>query len=138
MSRKVYVSVVAEIDKDGNKRPLSIRWEDGRVYEMPAYLLFSSFREFPDQSVSGDVFNIFREIGTDDPAEKSGIVFRNIPQGAAGVFAEVDYYFVIPPLEAALTIHRIRIALRYWLQRRFYTRNYVFKACLGILTKDME
>ena len=34
MSRKVYVSVVAEIDEDGNKRPLSIRWEDGRVYEI--------------------------------------------------------------------------------------------------------
>lgn len=34
MSRKVYVSVVAEIDEDGKKRPLSIRWEDGRVYEI--------------------------------------------------------------------------------------------------------
>ena len=33
-SRKVYVSVVAEIDEEGNKRPLSIRWEDGRVYEI--------------------------------------------------------------------------------------------------------
>ena len=34
MSRKVYVSVVAEIDEDGKKRPLSIRWEDGRVYKI--------------------------------------------------------------------------------------------------------
>lgn len=31
-SRKVYVTVVAEIDEDGNKRPLSIKWEDGRIY----------------------------------------------------------------------------------------------------------
>ena len=33
-SRKVYVSVVAEIDEEGNKRPLSVKWEDGRVYEI--------------------------------------------------------------------------------------------------------
>ena len=33
-SRKVYVRVVAEIDEDGNKRPLSVKWEDGRVYEI--------------------------------------------------------------------------------------------------------
>ena len=33
-SRKVYVSVVAEIDEEGNKRPMSVRWEDGRVYEI--------------------------------------------------------------------------------------------------------
>ena len=31
-SRKVYVSVVAEIDEEGNKKPLSIKWEDGRKY----------------------------------------------------------------------------------------------------------
>ena len=33
-SRKVYVSVVAQIDEEGNKRPLSVKWEDGRVYEI--------------------------------------------------------------------------------------------------------
>ena len=37
-SRKVYVSVVAEIDEDGNKRPLSVKWEDGRVYEIDRVL----------------------------------------------------------------------------------------------------
>lgn len=31
-SRKVYVTIVAEIDEYGNKRPLSIKWEDGRKY----------------------------------------------------------------------------------------------------------
>ena len=31
-SRKVYVSVVAEIDEEGNKKPLSVKWEDGRKY----------------------------------------------------------------------------------------------------------
>ena len=37
-SRKVYVSVVAEIDEEGNKRPMSGRWEDGRVYEIDKVL----------------------------------------------------------------------------------------------------
>lgn len=37
-SRKVYVSVVAEIDEEGNKRPMSVRWEDGRVYEIDKVL----------------------------------------------------------------------------------------------------
>ncbi len=31
-SRKVYVGVVAEIDEEGNKRPMSVKWEDGKVY----------------------------------------------------------------------------------------------------------
>ncbi len=37
-SRKVYVSVVAEIDEEGNKRPLSVKWENGRVYEIDKVL----------------------------------------------------------------------------------------------------
>ncbi len=32
--RKVYVEVVLKQDIDGHKRPLSIRWEDGEVYEI--------------------------------------------------------------------------------------------------------
>lgn len=32
--RKVYVEVVLRQDTDGHKRPLSIRWEDGEVYEI--------------------------------------------------------------------------------------------------------
>ncbi len=30
--RKVYVSVVAEFDPEGKVTPLSITWEDGRIY----------------------------------------------------------------------------------------------------------
>ena len=37
-SRKVYVGVVAEIDEEGNKRPISVKWEDGRVYEIDRVL----------------------------------------------------------------------------------------------------
>ncbi len=37
-SRKVYVSVVAEIDEEGNKKPMSVKWEDGRVYEIDRVL----------------------------------------------------------------------------------------------------
>lgn len=32
--RKVYVSVNADFDVDGNCRPRFIRWADGRVYEI--------------------------------------------------------------------------------------------------------
>jgi hypothetical protein len=32
--RKVYVEVILKQDVDGNKRPLSIRWEDGQVFEV--------------------------------------------------------------------------------------------------------
>lgn len=37
-SRKVYVSVVAEIDEEGNKKPMSIKWEDGRTYKIDKVL----------------------------------------------------------------------------------------------------
>ena len=37
-NRKVYVSVVAEIDEEGKKRPLSVKWENGRVYEIDKVL----------------------------------------------------------------------------------------------------
>ena len=33
-ARKVYIEVTAKFDTDGNIRPLSILWEDGRVYEI--------------------------------------------------------------------------------------------------------
>ena len=33
-ARKVYVEVIARFDTDGNIRPLSLTWEDGRVYEI--------------------------------------------------------------------------------------------------------
>lgn len=32
MARKVYVSVMARFDADGNIAPVSLTWEDGRVY----------------------------------------------------------------------------------------------------------
>ena len=38
MARKVYVEVVARFDADGNVTPLSITWEDGRVYEIDRVL----------------------------------------------------------------------------------------------------
>ena len=31
---KVYVEVIARFDINGNIRPLSLKWEDGRVYEI--------------------------------------------------------------------------------------------------------
>lgn len=31
-SRKVFVSVIANIDEEGNKKPLYIKWEDGRKF----------------------------------------------------------------------------------------------------------
>ncbi len=31
-SRKVFVSVIASIDEEGNKKPLYIKWEDGRKF----------------------------------------------------------------------------------------------------------
>ena len=34
MDNKVYVDVVAEFTADGQLRPKSVRWEDGRVYEI--------------------------------------------------------------------------------------------------------
>ena len=32
--RKVYVPVSVDVDTEGNIRPRSIRWKDGRVYEI--------------------------------------------------------------------------------------------------------
>ena len=32
MSRKVFVRVLAETDEEGNIRPVSVTWEDGRSY----------------------------------------------------------------------------------------------------------
>ncbi len=32
MSRKVFVRVLAETDEEGNVKPKSITWEDGRAY----------------------------------------------------------------------------------------------------------
>lgn len=32
VARKVYVKVLAEFDFDGTVRPVSIEWEDGRMY----------------------------------------------------------------------------------------------------------
>ncbi len=33
-ARKVYVDVVLRTDRDGNIRPLSIAWENGRTYDI--------------------------------------------------------------------------------------------------------
>lgn len=38
MSRKVFVEVVARFDTEGNITPLSIKWEDGTVYEIDKVL----------------------------------------------------------------------------------------------------
>ncbi len=34
MANKVYVDIILRQDKSGNKRPLSIAWTDGIVYEV--------------------------------------------------------------------------------------------------------
>lgn len=34
MARKVYVEVIARFDTEGNITPLSVKWEDGTVYEI--------------------------------------------------------------------------------------------------------
>ncbi len=34
MSRKVFVRVLAETDEEGNIRPVSVTWEDGRSYNI--------------------------------------------------------------------------------------------------------
>lgn len=34
--KKIYVDVIAEIDPTGFARPLEIRWEDGRKFEIDA------------------------------------------------------------------------------------------------------
>lgn len=34
MSRKVFVETIVKFDIEGNITPLSITWEDGRVYEI--------------------------------------------------------------------------------------------------------
>ena len=34
MARKVYVEVIARFDTDGNITPVSVKWEDGTVYEI--------------------------------------------------------------------------------------------------------
>ena len=36
--RKVFVSVLAEHDTNGHCRPISITWEDGRIYEIDRIL----------------------------------------------------------------------------------------------------
>lgn len=36
--RKEYVSVNVDIDKEGELRPRSIRWEDGRIYHIDQVL----------------------------------------------------------------------------------------------------
>lgn len=36
--RKVYVDVLARFDREGNITPLSVKWEDGRVYEIDRVL----------------------------------------------------------------------------------------------------
>lgn len=38
MTRKVYVSVTARFDEKGSLTPLSIKWEDGTVYEIDRIL----------------------------------------------------------------------------------------------------
>lgn len=38
MSSKVFVEVTARHDTHGNVRPLSIKWEDGRVFEIDRLL----------------------------------------------------------------------------------------------------
>jgi hypothetical protein len=34
MARKVFVKVLAEFDSEGQVRPVSVTWEDGRVFEV--------------------------------------------------------------------------------------------------------
>lgn len=34
MARRVFVKAMVEFDTDGRMRPVSITWEDGRVYEV--------------------------------------------------------------------------------------------------------
>ena len=34
MCRKVYIKVLSETDEEGNIRPISITWEDGRGYNI--------------------------------------------------------------------------------------------------------
>lgn len=34
MSRKVYIKVLSETDEEGNIRPISVTWEDGRTYSI--------------------------------------------------------------------------------------------------------
>lgn len=36
--RKEYVAVTVDIDKEGELRPRSIRWEDGRIYHIDQVL----------------------------------------------------------------------------------------------------
>ncbi len=38
MDPKVYVAVTAKFDADGQLRPLTITWEDGRVYQVDRVL----------------------------------------------------------------------------------------------------
>lgn len=38
MARKVFVEVTAKFDTEGNVIPLSIRWEDGSVFEIDKIL----------------------------------------------------------------------------------------------------
>ncbi len=38
MHRRAYVKVVVEYDADGNIRPLSVEWEDGRRFEVDRLL----------------------------------------------------------------------------------------------------
>lgn len=38
MPHKIYVSVLVRTDKEGHMAPLSITWEDGRVYEIDRIL----------------------------------------------------------------------------------------------------
>ena len=38
MHRRAYVKVVVEYDADGNIRPLSVEWEDGRHFEVDRLL----------------------------------------------------------------------------------------------------
>lgn len=50
MARKVYVTVTACFDADGDITPLSIRWEDGRTFEIDRVL---EVREAASLKVSG-------------------------------------------------------------------------------------
>lgn len=38
MARKVFVEVTAQFDTEGNMKPLSVKWEDGRVFEIDGIL----------------------------------------------------------------------------------------------------
>lgn len=38
MAHRVYVRVIVEYDEEGGIRPLSIRWEDGRTFEVDRLL----------------------------------------------------------------------------------------------------